>query len=281
MTSLFQYFTAFFVSVAINFDFREKWGRQDYDAIQERRWKGDCSGYRGIPFLDVTAKVFARVVCYLSSNSWEALPWIAVWFPPEQVYYGHDLLTASNLGKVPWTSPVAHCLCWLDENIDILLRVPTHFQEPFSTLFQYLCNAKWSWIASLFIFSKFYSWNSMQEASAELSSVLKSKIWINWWLNLKFPYFFNTSRQCFSPGFLRNLRVPLEQTEIAWDEIRKHSSMRLQIQRHIDLCIRFHKEPKHSQKVPLQQKVEKHCFMHILAKFNNVFKVVKTDFTIQ
>jgi len=40
--------------------------------------------------------------------------------------------------------------------------------------------------------------------------------------------------QCFSNGVLRNLRVPQvvpgvppKQTEIAWDEIRSHNSMRL------------------------------------------------------
>ena len=32
----------------------------------------------------------------------------------------------------------------------------------------------------------------MQETSAELSSAVKNKIWMSKWLNLEFPYFFNT-----------------------------------------------------------------------------------------
>jgi len=32
----------------------------------------------------------------------------------------------------------------------------------------------------------------MQKSSAELSSAVNNKIWIKKWLNLEFPYFFNT-----------------------------------------------------------------------------------------
>ena len=73
------------------------------------------------------------------------------------------------------------------------IRVPTHFQTPFSTLFQYL-SSKWKNLTPslMSIFPKFYSWNTMQTRFANLSSAVKNKIWINKWLNLVFPYFFNT-----------------------------------------------------------------------------------------
>ena len=65
------------------------------------------------------------------------------------------------------------------------------------------------------------------------------------------PVFFQSGFREWLPG------VPLKQTEIAWDDIRNHSSVRLQQYRHLYRCIGFHEQRKHLRKVPLQQKAWK------------------------
>jgi len=54
------------------------------------------------------------------------------------------------------------------------------------------------------IFPKFYSQDTMQKPSAKLPSAAKNKILINKWLNLEFPYFFNTlCTFCLDSKFLK------------------------------------------------------------------------------
>ena len=69
------------------------------------------------------------------------------------------------------------------------LRVSTHLRKLYPYSFSRL-NDKTLIPSLIFIFRKFYSWNTMQKTFAKLSSAVKNKIWINKWLNLKFPYFF-------------------------------------------------------------------------------------------
>ena len=49
-------------------------------------------------------------------------------------------------------------------------------------------------------------------------------------------------------------RVRPKQTEVSWDGIRDHSSLRLQQYRHLDHCTEFLEQRRHLRKVPLQQK---------------------------
>jgi len=67
--------------------------------------------------------------------------------------------------------------------------------------------------------------------------------------------------QCFSnkirgtSGFREWLvGIPPKVTEIALDEIRNRSSMRLCQYRELDHCIGFHDQRKHLRMVPFQQK---------------------------
>jgi len=72
-------------------------------------------------------------------------------------------------------------------------RVATHFQKKFSILFQYVFHTKFKRLQYHHLASFFKNFTrGTQETSAEVSSAVKKKILINKWLNLEFPYFFNT-----------------------------------------------------------------------------------------
>jgi len=72
-------------------------------------------------------------------------------------------------------------------------RVATHFQKKFSILFQYVFHTKFKRLQYHHLASFFKNFTrGTQETSAEMSSAVKKKILINKWLNLEFPYFFNT-----------------------------------------------------------------------------------------
>ena len=63
--------------------------------------------------------------------------------------------------------------------VGIFTQGPTHFQKPFSIPFEYIFNTNEKTLmpSLIFIFRKFYSWNTMQKTAAKLSSAVKNKIW--------------------------------------------------------------------------------------------------------
>jgi len=67
-----------------------------------------------------------------------------------------------------------------------------HWSDTGFSHFPYLYNTKWK----TFNTRTCYSWNTMQTRFGELSSTVKSKIWINKWLNfgisILFQYFMNS-----------------------------------------------------------------------------------------
>jgi len=86
--------------------------------------------------------------------------------------------------------------CWLyptASGVTINYRFEQGYHTFSKTTFHTFSIPFWYWtsISSIiFIFTKFYSRNTMRRTSAKLSSAVMNKIWINKWMNLELSLLF-------------------------------------------------------------------------------------------
>ena len=124
-------------------------------------------------------------------------------WPPCSHLPDHSHTRSKNVAKIfklgwrisTWMSNGCHTILRLESRIvDCILAYAQDSHTVSTTIFHTFSmrNEKTLTPSLIFIYPKFYSWNKMQKNFANLSSAVTNKIWINKWLNLEFPYFFNT-----------------------------------------------------------------------------------------